>query len=99
MSENKINRKNLWRQLSNVKRIKVWFTAVEKLGLTITQPKGGSSHYSIRFKGYENTDIKGFICTIYGNPVRKDVCEIVFKKLLDKGFKEDEIWKALRMLD
>lgn len=100
MSESRIIRKDLWRKLPNkAKKLKVWFSAVENLGLFVTQPQGGTSHYSIRLKGYENTDIKGLVVVIYGNPVRKDVCEIAFKKLLDKGFSEDNIWKALGMID
>lgn len=99
MSENRIIRKDLWKNLADAKKRKVWFAAVEELGLVITQPNGGSSHYAVRLKGYENTNVKGLVCVIYGDPVRKDVAEIIFKELLDKGFKEDEIWKALRMLD
>ncbi len=99
MAEDRITRKNLWQQLPNVRKRSLWIAAMQELGLEVTQPKGGTSHYAIRLKGYEKTDIKGLVSVIHGDPLRKDVCEKIFKKLLDKGFEEDKIWKALRMLD
>jgi hypothetical protein len=100
MAEDRIRRKNLWQQLHNVNDRKTWIKAVQKLGLNITQPSGGTSHqYAVRLKGYENTDIKGHLFNIYEDRIRKDVCRINFKILLEKGgFKEDDIWKALGML-
>ena len=95
---NKIVRKDLWQQLNNIKKSKVWIMAAQELGLNVTQPKGGSSHYALRFPGYENWDIRGLICNVY-DPVRKDISEAIFKKLIEKGYKEDDIWKALKMLD
>lgn len=97
MVEDRIKRKDLWQRLSNIKKKEVWMRAASALGLHVTQPKGGSSHYAIRFPGYENWDSKGLISVVY-DPVRKDVSEAIFKKLLDKGYDEDEIWKALRKL-
>lgn len=97
MVENRINRKDLWQGLDCIKKKIVWIEAAKKLGLNVTQPKGGSSHHSIRLPGYENWDIKGLIVTVY-DPMRKDISEIVFKKLLANGYNEDDIWKALGML-
>lgn len=97
MAEDKIKRKELWRQLNCIKKKEVWIEAAEKLGLNVTQPKGGSSHYALRLPGYENWDIKGFISNVY-DPVRKDISEAVFKKLIANRYNEDDIWRALKML-
>ncbi len=97
MAEHRIKRKELWEQIGCITKKEVWIEATKELGLNITQPKGGSSHYAIRLPGYENWDMKGYICNVY-DPVRKDISESIFKKLLDKGYKEDDIWKALKML-
>ena len=97
MAEDRIQRKDLWQQLGNIKKKEIWINAAIDLGLKVTQPKGGSSHYALRFPDYENWDIKGFISNVY-DPVRRDISEAIFKKLLDKGFLEDDIWKALRIL-
>lgn len=97
MAEERIARKDLWQQLVNIKNKKVWIRAAGELGLKVTQSKGGTSHYAIRLPGYEDWNIKGLISNVY-DPVRKDVSEIIFKKLLDKGYGEDDIWRALRML-
>ena len=97
MAEDRIRRKDLWQQLGNIKKKEIWIRAAQELDLKVTQPKGGSSHYAIRFPNYENWDIKGLISSVY-NPVRKDISEAIFKKLLDNEYKEDSIWKALKML-
>ncbi len=97
MAEERIQRKDLWLKLVAIKDKKEWMRAAETLGLQVTQPKGGSSHYAIRLPGFEKWDIKGHVTNVY-NPMRKDVSEAVFKALLDRGYKEDDIWKALKML-
>ena len=98
MAEDRVKRKDLWQGLGSIKKKKIWIKAAEKLGLRVTQPKGGSSHYALRLPGYENWDIKGHVSNIY-DPMRRDVNEAVFKDLLDKGYNEDDIWKALGMLE
>lgn len=97
MTEERIKRKELWKQLSKIKKKKVWIRAAWELGLEVTQPKGGSSHYVIRLPGYKKSDIKGVVSTVY-DPVRRQVSEYIFKKLLDEGFEEDEIWRAIGFL-
>lgn len=97
MAEERIQRKDLWNQLLKIKKKEVWIKAAEKLGLQVTQPKGGSSHYALRLPGYEIHDIKGHITNVY-DPIRKDISEAVFKRLLDKGYKENDIWEALGFL-
>ena len=94
---NKIKRKNLWQQLNNIKKKEIWIKAATNLGLRVTQPQGGTSHYAIRLPGYENWDIKGLISNVY-DPVRKDISEAIFKELIKREFNEDDIWKALGML-
>lgn len=97
MADSRIKRKELWPLLKNIKKRDVWIRAAKKLGLKVTQPSGGSSHYAIRLTKYENHDIKGLISVVY-NPVRKDISEKIFKKLLDFGYSEDSIWKALKII-
>ncbi len=97
MAKEGIARRDLWQRLGSIKKKKIWIRAAGTLGLNVTQPKGGSSHYAIRLPGYENSDINGFISNVY-DPMRKDISEAVFKRLLEKGYKEDDIWKALKML-
>ncbi len=97
MAEQRIQRKNLWRQLSSIKRKGDWIKAAETLGLDVTQPKGGTSHHAIRLPGYEKNDVHGVVSTVY-DPVRKDISEAIFKSLINHGYKEDDIWKALGFL-
>ncbi|MDD2274366.1 MAG: hypothetical protein PHI91_01415 [Candidatus Pacebacteria bacterium] len=97
MADSRIKRNDLWPKLKNIKKREVWIKAAERLGLNVTQPKGGSSHYAIRLPKYNNHDIKGLISNVY-NPVRKDISESIFKKLLDANYEEDEIWIALKFL-
>ncbi len=97
MAEDRIKRKELWSGLRNIKKKKIWIDAAQKLGLSTTCPSGGSSHIALRLPGFDRADIKGHIANVY-DPIRKDVSEIIFKKLLDQGYEEDDIWKALGML-
>lgn len=97
MAEERIDRKDLWQQLSQIE-VNDWIKAAQKLGLNVTQPKGGSSHYAIRKPDYDKSNIKGLICTVYKG-MRKDTNEIAFKKFIEAGFDEDKIWKALDMLN
>lgn len=97
MVEERIKHKELWESLSNIKKKEIWIDAAKRLKLNITQPKGGSSHYAIRLPGYENYDVRGLISNVY-DPVRKDISESIFKRLLDKGFTEDDIWRALKII-
>lgn len=99
MSEDRIVRKDLWSQLSKVRKVEEWLRVAKRLDLEVTQPKGGSSHYAIRLKGHEKGDIRGLVSTVFAHgSMRKDVNEKVFKAFLDKGFKEDDVWRALKML-
>lgn len=96
-SEIQIQRKHLWQSIGNLTE-KDWMRAVPKLGFELTQPSGGSSHYSVRFKGFEKEDIKGLVTNVYKG-MRKDVHEKVFKAMIKIGeCKEDDIWIALGMM-
>ena len=99
MSEERIKRKELYNSLGKIKP-KDWLKVAEKLLLTVTSPtSGGGSHcHSIRVPSIPVTDIKGLITTIYEG-MSKQVNQKVFKKFLDRGFTEDQLWKALGMLD
>lgn len=99
MAENRIQRKELWRRLPNLKKTAIWLRAAKKLGLVVTQSKGGTSHYALRLPNYEQNDIKGLVVVVYAHgTLRKDVNEKIFKAILNKGFTEDQIWEALGFL-
>jgi hypothetical protein len=97
MADGRINRKELWPRLKNIKKKDVWIRAARELGLNVTQPKGGSSHFAIRLPRHNNYNIKGLISIVY-DPVRKDISEAIFKKLLNFGYPEDDIWRSLKLL-
>ncbi len=97
MAEEKITRKNLVVRLANIK-MKDWLKVADKFDLIYTQPKGGSSHFSIRFKNpAPNDPMNGLVTTVYEN-VFKQANVQIFKSFINKGFEEDEIWKALKLL-
>jgi hypothetical protein len=96
MAEHRIRNKGLWRRLANIKKKRVWTQAALALGLKVTRSSGGTSHIAIRLPGFEREDIKGLVATVY-EPMRKDISERLFKKLLILGYDEDDIWKALGM--
>ncbi len=100
MSEERIKRKELWASIGNIKRNQNWFKAAETLGFVVTQSRGGTSHYVIREKDADPKDIRTVITTIasHGN-LRQDVNREIFKSFLNHGVQEDDIWKALEMLD
>jgi hypothetical protein len=99
MSEDRVQRKDLWVRLGNIKQKEQWFKVAEKLGFEVTQKKGGSSHYPIRIPGTAVTDISGLVVTVYEHgELRKDVNEKIFKAFLRAGGAEDDIWKALGLL-
>lgn len=96
-SEFPINRKDLWNSRGNI-TIEDWFRACRKLGLPLTKPTSGTSHYAVR-KPSEPVDlgVNGLIATIYPG-MRKEVNGIVFKRFLEYGVAEDSLWRALGKL-
>jgi hypothetical protein len=96
MAEHRIRNKELWKRLATIRKKEVWVEAAVALGLTVTRSAGGTSHIAIRLPGFDREDIRGLINTVYA-PMRKDISERIFKNLLDHGYAEDDIWKALRM--
>jgi hypothetical protein len=98
MAEERIKRKGLWRAFgTSIKSKQEWIGVARKLGFSVTNPSGGSSHSAIRKSGFPLDDIDGLVVTLY-EPLRKDTNEIIFKQLLDAGCSEDDIWKALGRL-
>ncbi|HBB49510.1 TPA: hypothetical protein DEQ22_00075 [Candidatus Nomurabacteria bacterium] len=98
MSEDRIKRKELYKTLGKLKT-KDWLKAAENLYLKVTSPSGGTSHcHSIRMPSIPVEDIRGLIATVYDG-MSNQVHQKTFKKFLDFGFPEDQIWKALEMLD
>ena len=97
MSDDRIRHKDLWNSIGNLKGCSPWIDLAKKLGLSVTQPKGGSSHYSIRLPGSSAEGIEGLITTVHDG-MWKDVHKKAFKRFLDSGFGEDDIWKGLGML-
>lgn len=99
MSEDRVQRKDLWARLGNIKRKEQWFKVAEELGFEVTQKSGGSSHYPIRIPGTAVTDVSGVVVTVYEHgELRKDVNQKIFKAFLRVNVLEDDIWKALGML-
>jgi len=98
-SEIPIRRKNLWESRGNI-RFKDWVRAAGKLGLPVTSPSSGSSHRAIRRVGTSidaTLGIESLVAVIYEN-MSKQVNGDVFKKVLQQGIAEDDIWKALGKL-
>ena len=98
MSEDRIQRKDLWVKMDSIKRPKEWLKVAEKLGLRITRSTGGTSHCTIRDpKNPNDDDSKSLISTIQKN-LYKQSNQRIFKQIIDFGIPEDDIWKALGML-
>ena len=98
MAEERIKRKQLWGRLGNIKRQRDWLNAAERLGFAINVSAGGTSHTTIRDKKYPVENIRGLVTTIQAN-LYKQINQHIFKQFMDFGIKEDEIWRALGMLD
>jgi hypothetical protein len=96
MPEDRIQRKELWAQLGSIKENN-WLKVAEKLELLVTTSKGGTSHTVIRLPSIPVEDPRGIIATIYAH-MSKQVQGKVFKRFLDFGFSEDDIWKGLGKL-
>jgi hypothetical protein len=93
-----LRHKDLHQSLGNIKTAKQWLDAATKLGFSITRPRGGSSHSSIRKVHSKPEDgIQGLITTVYDG-MGKQVNQKVFKKLLEYGVEEDDLWRALGMM-
>lgn len=89
-------RNDLLQSIGNLKGKEPWLKAGEKLGFTITKPRGGSSHWQLRHSSFPVDDIRGVI-TIHDG-MNKQSHARTFKKFLGFGIKEDDIWKALSKL-
>lgn len=96
MAEERIVRKDLIRSLGNTTKDS-WIKLAEKLGLRVTAPSGGSSHCSVRKPGFSDNDIHGLITTLTNGMSRQSKIK-VFKRFLDCGYPEDEIWRGLGLL-
>jgi hypothetical protein len=96
MAEERIERKELIKSLANTTLFS-WLQLAEKLGLRITKPNSGSSHCSVRMSGFEDNDIRGLVTTLTENLSRQSKVK-VFKRFLDCGFAEDDIWRGLGLL-
>ncbi len=96
MSEERIKRKELIKSLSNT-TLDSWLHLAEILTLRVTTPSSGSSHCSIRRQGFDDNDIRGLVTTLTDHMSRQSKVK-VFKRFLDCGYSEDEIWKGLGLL-
>jgi hypothetical protein len=98
MSEDRIKRKNLWIGMNNIKQSD-WIKAGYALGLRVVKSPSGTSH-TITFRDPKNPDdnsLKSLITTVQVN-LFKQANQAIFKKVIDFGIEEDEIWKALGMI-
>jgi hypothetical protein len=97
MAEKRIQRKDLWVRLNNIKKSQEWINAAEALGLRIATSGGGTSHSTIRDpKNLDNDDPKSLIATVQKN-IYKQANHAIFKQLIKFGIPEEDIWKALRL--
>ena len=93
MADEWIKRKDLLRQIDKVS-LEDWLKAAQTVGLVVTQPTKGSSHYAIRRPGFEPEDFNGFITVVYEHMHKQDKPK-VFRQLRQVGIEEDDLWLAL----
>ena len=96
MANERIQRRELWKRLNNIKQNE-WLKAGKRLDLIASSSSGKGSHGTLRDPKYSPDDIKSLVITIPKN-LYKEMNHVIFTQLLDHGFIEDQIWKALKML-
>ena len=99
MSEDRIQRKDLVKKLSSIKRPKQWTESLERLGFRITS--GGKHPYVARDPENPNdSDIKSLVTTIPSH-LHTVMNKIILKQVISSpvtqrlGITEDDIWSAL----
>ena len=97
MPEARIKRKKLWQSLDQIKRQVEWIRAAERLGLLVNGSGGKGSHWAIRMGKYSIDDVRGLVATV-PTTLYKQLNQKIFKRLLQIGLNEDDIWRALKML-
>ena len=88
-----IENKNLWESRGNIP-LRSFLKAAEKLGLRITQPNSGSSHYAIRKPDVLANGLESFITNVYEG-MNKQAKGDIIKRLLKYCIEEKELWKSL----
>jgi hypothetical protein len=96
MAEERIERKELIKSLGNTTKDS-WLALAENLKLRVTAPNSGSSHCSVRMTGFPDNDVRGLVTTLTEDMSRQSKIK-VFKRFLDCGFSEDDIWRGLGLL-
>lgn len=98
MAEDRIKRKNLWAGMNNVDQAD-WIRAAHKLGLRVVHATSGTSHtITLRDpRNVDDDDIRTLISTVQTN-LYKQANQAIFKKVVDFGIEEDDIWRALKKL-
>lgn len=91
-----INREDLYKGLGNITQGD-WERACRRLGLLCLTKYGKGSHFVVWNEKYDIADIRGLITTIQ-KKLHKAANQGIFKKILAYGIKEDDIWRALKML-
>lgn len=91
-----IKRRDLWKRLNNLKH-KDWKRAGDRLGLYIDKKGGNGSHFLLADVNYSSGD-KRYMVTTVPRALHKKMNEMIFEQLIERGFAEDEIWRALRLL-
>ena len=98
MPENRITKKHLYANALGRVGYKDWLKLANHLKLKVTTPSGGTSHcHSIWPSSSEATNIRELITTLYEG-MSKQVNQKIFKKFLDRGFSENDLWKGLGLL-
>ena len=93
---NNIERKELYNQLANVKKVETWLIACESLGLRVCR---GSKHPStIRDPKLPDDNGRASLITVIPSHLHKIINQSIFKSLLKYIGDEDSVWKSLKML-
>lgn len=85
--------KQLWESRGNI-RLGNFLKGAERLGLRITQPNKGTSHFAVRKPDIVTNGLESLITNVYEG-MSKQAKGDVIKSLLKYGIKEDNLWKAL----
>ncbi len=96
MAYEAIKRRDLYQRLNNVSQ-KDWKKAYRRLNLDFLEDYGKGSHGVIWDTQYPMENMRGLIATVQKR-LFKEANQGIFKNLIIYGVAEDEIWKALKIL-
>lgn len=98
VAKSRIKRKDLWMGLNNINQSD-WIKAAKKLGLRVVYSKSGTSH-TVTLRDPNNLiddNLNSLITTLQVN-LYKEANRSIFKRIIDFGVSEDDLWEALGMV-